>query len=285
MSVVEFNSTLFDLIDEMMGIVDPSPVIQASYAMFKSSNPDTTVAVDAFWEVAKDRKAMIQAKDLEAMADVLRGVVPLPGMVDDVWEALSDDNRGIVSDYITVLFDLAEAVKANETSGDVKEAKDATLYSMYNTILHDFLKLLQNAGDQSIKKGLEKFESVMDAKGASNTMVYAVMLPVMELVLPKHSAFTSEAAILKICLPPSNPVALARKDVVKIGDALFPFDRSLPFSTILGSIASIEDEACREKVATYWHYLKLFTLCIKECPPEAMAMMNGVVRMVHGSLG
>lgn len=280
MSISEFNETLFQLVDEMMGIVDPSPVLKTAYAVFKSSNPDSSVALDAFWDVAKENAEMVKAKNLKAMADVLRKVVPIPGMVDDVWEKLSEENREVVGEYISVLFEIADKIKANQVTDPKKEGSNATLYSMYNSIWKDFLVLLH---DPKFEEAVQKFDSVMAAKGSSNTMVYAVMLPAMELVLPQQK-FESEKDILKLCLPPSNARALVKKDVKKMGNALFPFDRKVPFSTILSTLEKNQDKEVGEKLATYWHYLKLFTVCLKECPPETMGMMNSMVNFVQGSL-
>lgn len=297
MSASEFNETLFQLVDEMMGIVDPSPVIKTAYAVFKGSNTDSCVALDAFWDLAKDEEngRMIAAKDLKAMADVLRGVVPIPGMVDDVWERLSEDNREVVGEYISVLYEIAAKVKSNDpvgatgnagddgTSLPIKEAKDATLYGMYNSIWKDFLMLLQHEHGKALDEAVLKLDHVMTTKGPSNTMVYGVLLPAMELVLPRQR-FESEADIVTLCLPPHNAAALVKKDVNKLDGMLFPFDRKVPFSNMLRLLLDTPDKATRERLGTYWHYLKLFTVCLKECPPEAMGMMDYVVKLVQGSL-
>ena len=285
MSVAEFNTTLFDLIDEMMGIVDASPVLKTAYTVFKGSQQESPVALDAFWDLAKDNEKIVSEKNLKKMADLLKEVVPLPGMVDDVWDKLSEENRDIVGEYIAVLYEIAAKVKSSEeVTAEKKEGSDASLYSIYNKIWTDFLTLCHDQNCAFLEEGVDKFEKVMASKGLSNTMVYAVMLPAMELVLPSTS-ITSEMDILKLCLPPSNPTKLVKKDIPKFGDALFPFDRKVPFSQILEFLVHLENTDVRDKLASYWHYLKLFTMCIQQCPPEAMGMMNGMVKFVQGSLG
>jgi hypothetical protein len=286
MSYSEFNDTLFQLMDEMMGIVDASPVLKTAYAVFKGTNTDSSVALDAFWDVAKDNAELVHTSDLKAMSGVLRDIVPLPGMVDDVWEKLSEDNREIVGEYISALFEIAAKVKATEGTSEseavTKEGKDATLYSMYNSMWKDFLVLLQKF-TPVLSEAVEKINAAMSKKGPSTTMVYAVMWPAMELVLPRQQ-FESEKDILMLCLPPSNAAGLVRKDLKKMEGALFPFDRKVPFSEILEGVLQLDDKALQERLSTYWHYIKLFTVCLKECPPEAMGMMNTMVKFVQGSL-
>ena len=285
MSCLEFNETLFQLVDEMMGIVDASPVLKTAYAVFKGANTDSSVALDAFWDVAKDNVELVANNDVSAMSDVLKEIVPLPGIVDDVWGKLSEENRAIVGEYVAELYSIATQVKAKaqaQAKPDTKEGNDATLYSMYNSMWKDFLVLLMTSVP-AIDEALAKVDAAIAKKGPSTTMVYAVMWPAMELVIPRQQ-FESEADILKLCLPPTNAAGLVRKDVKKMGDALFPFDRKVPFSTILQGLLDVDDTAVQERLATYWHYIKLFTVCLKECPPEAMGMMNGMVKFVQGSL-
>ena len=277
--VKDFNDTLFELTDEMMAIITPSPVITAGYAMFKNmyaANPDNDVAVSAFWDVAKDNEVLIKKKDLKAMADVLRGVIPMPGMVDDLWNALSDENRDVVGDYIAVLFDQAKSIKQNAPSSAAKEETNGTMYQMYNSIWQEFLILLESSlpeGDArraSVGEAVAKLGTVVKEKGETTDMVLAVLHPSMEACLPP--SLLNEGDILKLCLPPSNAQAPARKDKGKLEGMLFPFNRKLPFSDLLDIALGSEKHA--EKLATYWHYIKLFTLCVKECPPEIMGMMN-----------
>lgn len=291
MSCTEFNDTLFQLVDEMMGIVDASPVLKTAYAVFKGANTDSSVALDAFWDVAKDNAELVRTNDLKAMSDVLRELVPLPGLVDDVWDRLSEENRAVVGEYIAELYEIAAKVKKAAAVGtavgtavvnETKEGNDATLYSMYNSMWKDFLVLLQ-AYVEVLREAVDKVDEAIAKKGPSTTMVYAVVWPAMELVIPRQQ-FESEADILKLCLPPSNAAGMVKKDVKKMEGALFPFDRNVPFSRMLQGLLDVDDKEVRERLATYWHYIKLFSVCLKECPPEAMGMMNSMVKFVQGSL-
>lgn len=301
-TVKDFNDTLFELTDEMMGIINPSPLMTTAYSVFKNmyaTDPTNAMAVDAFWEVAKENKELILNKDLQAMAEVLRSVIPMPGMVDDVWNALSEENRGIVGDYISVLYDQAANIKAaapddsvNAAEGDntPKETSDATMYSMYNSIWNDFLLLLQSccaSGHEigsALKEALEKMDKVLSSKGPSNTMVYGVFYPSLEVVLPS-GGLAKESDILALCLPPRNACATLKADRKKLADVLFPFNRKVPFSALLDAVLGAKDQEVREKLATYWHYIKLFTLCVHECPPEVLGMMNQMVAFFQQGSG
>jgi hypothetical protein len=306
--VSEFNTTLFELTDEMVNTIHPSAIMMTAYSVFKqtlAADPQNEVALDAFWEIAKDQADMIQRKDVGAMADLLRTLIPMPGMVDDVLSKLSDENRGIVGDYIAVLYDQASALK-NRNHGDAgsgearaeagaeagaetpaaaakekqKQESNATMYSMYNDVWKEFLLLLVNlvADDDAAKpllqQGLDKMVYVLGEKGASTSMVYAVVAPVLEPVLPE--GLDEDADILKLCMPPSRPLDPLKSDIAKLGEAPFPFYRAMPFSTMLAVLRQGRggDRDARERLATYWHYIKLLTLCLKECPPEVAGMMN-----------
>lgn len=299
-SVKEFNDTLFELTDEMLGIINPSPVMTTAYSVFKNmyaTNPDSQMALDAFWEVAKDSKELISRKDVKAMKDVLLGVVPMPGMVDDVWNALSEENREIVGDYVSVLYEQASKLKAaglatpdaNENDAP-KEENQGTMYSMYNSIWNDFLLLLQSCCSSdddfgnAIKEAVEKLGQVISSKGPANTMVYGVLYPSLETVLPSDG-IAKETDILALCLPPRNASAALKSDRDKLASVLFPFNRKVPFSDLLDAVLRATDNETREKLATYWHYIKLFTLCVHECPPEVLGMMNQMIAFFQQGQG
>jgi len=289
MSVKDFNRTLFDLTDEMVAIIKPSAAIGTAYKVFKNmytANPENDMALNAFWEVAKDKSEMIASHDVTAMADVLRSLIPMPGMVDEAMEALSDENREIVVDYVSVLYDQAAAFQSSREleDTDTKETRTATnMYSMYNEIWHNFLLLLESSEKDDVKKlalsaAREKMETVFAAKGGDTDMVYAVLYSSMKAALPKQ-AITPDADILKLCLPPSDMGATIQKNAKTLKHVMFPFNKNLPFSdllhTALKAIKSKEEHG--EKLGMFWHYIKLFTVCVHECPPEIVGMMNNMV--------
>jgi hypothetical protein len=281
-SVKEFNDTLFELTDEMLTIIKPSTVMTTAYTVFKNmytANSENDMALNGFWDVAKDNKDVIMSHDVSAMADVLRSLIPMPGLVDDVLNALSDENRGIVADYISVLYDQASAIKANAVESPPKEESGSTtMYSMYNDIWRDFLVLLESNCTDADTKGLlaearEKLESVLETKGPTTEIIFAVLYPSMQGILPTHS-IASEADIIRLCMPPSDVSVTVKKNIKSLHNVLFPFNRKLPFSDMLKTVAHGKD---REKLGTFWHYIKLFTLCVNDCPPEIVGMMNQMV--------
>ena len=281
-SVKEFNDTLFELTDEMLTIIKPSTVMTTAYAVFKNmytANSENEMALNGFWDVAKDNKDVIMSHDVSAMADVLRSLIPMPGLVDDVLNALSDENRGIVADYVSVLYDQAAAIKANAVESPTKEESGSTtMYSMYNDIWKDFLVLLESNCADAVTKGLltearEKLESLLEAKGPTTEIIFAVLYPSLEKVLPAHS-IASEADIIRLCMPPSDVLVTVKRNIKSLHNVLFPFNRKLPFSALLETVVHGKD---REKLGTFWHYIKLFTLCVNDCPPEILGMMNQMV--------
>lgn len=283
-SLKDFNDTLFELTDEMLTIINPSPVMTTAYGVFKNmytANPDNDVAVRAFWDVAKDNAELIQKKDVQAMANVLRNVLPMPDLVDEVWNALSDENRAVVGDYVRVLYDqAADIVGTSPTSGlggFRKERKDTTIYSMYNRMWRDFLLLLQSIAPDKVSDGRDKLEYVLHGKGPSTDMPFCVLMPCLELVLPKQ-AIANEADIVKLCLPPSDAVGTLRRDADALRGLVFPFDRTMPFSELLGVAVDPQvPKDKQERAAMFWHYIKLLTVCVQECPSEVVGMMNNMV--------
>jgi len=287
MAVSDFNSTLFDLTDEMMAIINPPAVMGTAYTVFKNmyaANPENDMAVKAFWEVAKENKEMIAKHDVSAMADVLRSLIPMPGMVDDVMKALSDENRDIVADYVSVLYEQAAAIQANLPDVEDKETRTATsMYSMYNEIWRDFLLLLESNCEEGDRKrrivaAREKLQSVLDAKGADTEMVFAVLHASMKAVLPKQ-AISPNADILRLCLPPSDVAGTIKKNAKLLKKVIFPFNRDLPFSDLLETALDALKSKSKdgEKLGAFWHYICLFTVCVHECPPEIQGMMNSMV--------
>lgn len=87
------------------------------------------------------------------MADVLRPLIPAPGLVDDVLDKLSEENRGIVGDYLVVLFDQAKSIMTSEShhanasavAEEKQETDNGVVYSMYNDTWQEFLLHVINA--------------------------------------------------------------------------------------------------------------------------------------------
>lgn len=314
MSVSDFNNTLFELTDEMVKTVQPSTIMMTAYSVFKqtlSADPNNALALDAFWDIAKDQGEMIRGKDVTAMADVLRSIIPMPGMVDDVLGKLSEENRGIVGDYVAVLYDQASAIKSS--GGDAesaslppeaspipipsvppspKEESDATVYLMYNDVWKEFLVLVLQASKAKgstgevrgqLQKALDKLTYVLREKGSATSMVFGVLAPCLSSVLPK--GLEDDTDILGLCMPPSHPIPHLDKDMAAVGTTPFPFCREMPFSAMLNTVKKCPDKETRTKVATYWHYIKLLTLCLQECPPEVAGMMNQIAAMFRQDPG
>lgn len=318
MSVSEFNNTLFELTDEMVKTVEPSAIMMTAYSVFKqtlAADPNNALALDAFWDIAKDQGEMIRGKDVNAMADVLRSIIPMPGMVDDVLGKLSEENRGIVGDYVAVLYDQASAIKSSGGNSEStslpadskeaalpivpppKEESDATVYLMYNDVWKEFLVLALQASKATkakakgptgevrgqLQQALDKLTYVLGEKGSATSMVFGVLAPCLSPVLPKGLA--DDTDILGLCMPPSQPIPALEKDMAALGTTAFPFCREMPFSAMLDTVKKCSDKETRTKVATYWHYIKLLTLCLQECPPEVAGMMNQIAAMFRQDPG
>lgn len=282
--IQQFNATLFELTDEMMSTIQPSPMMSAGYSVFKNmyaSTPETDVALLAFWEVAKDNRELIQKRDTEAMAAVLRNVIPIPGVVDDVWGRLSEENKKVVGDYVYVLYEMAAKLQGKPAEAPAAVAPTTTgptpapgnadaMHKMYNGVWLEFLGLLK-AQDPVFGDGATKLAELVQAKGEGSAVVYGVLLPVLEGVLPRMA---KEADMVALCLPPASVDQALAKDAATMEGHLFPFDRKLGMARLLTTIQGAKPAAAKERLATYWHYLKLFTVCVKECPPEVVAIMS-----------
>lgn len=288
-TVHDFNNTLFELTDEMIAIIKPSTVLTTAYSVFKNmhaTNPGSPVVLQAFWAVAKDNKEVIASQDVTKMAEVLRTLVPVPGMVDEILEALSDENRQIVAEYISVLYDQASTIEIKDIPKEESGASSTTMYSMYNEIWKDFLVHLENACTNPEKKQLvadarEKMAAAVDAKGPSTDMIFAVMFPSLKPVLPKQ-AMDNEADILRLCMPPTDIVPSLKRSVKLLRSVPFPFNRNLPFSDLLSII--LKSKGHVDKLGTFWHYIKLLTMCVNECPPEVLGMMNQMIAFFNQGL-
>ena len=287
--IQQFNATLFELTDEMMSTIQPSAMMSATYSVFKNmyaATPDSDVALVAFWEVAKDNRELIQKRDTEAMAAVLRTVIPVPGVVDDVWGRLSDENKKVVGDYVYVLYEMAAKIHGGAVAAPSAATAAATnagaqgpgaMHKMYNGVWLDFLGMLKDQ-DPVYGEGQAKLAELLKAKGEGSDVVYNVLLPALEPVLP---SMAREADMVAMCLPPASPDKALASDIKALGDQPFPFDRKLGMAKLLTSVQASTPAPTKERLSTYWHYLKLFTVCVKECPPEVVAMMSQMAAMFN----
>eukprot|EP00952_Eustigmatos_sp_NYUAD-ZCMA_P013643 53941-Eustigmatos_ZCMA.PRE.1 len=57
------------------------------------------------------------------MAQVLRGLLPDPSVVDGIWDSLTVDNRETVAEYVQVLYNIASDAGTEEVASPTPKSQ------------------------------------------------------------------------------------------------------------------------------------------------------------------
>lgn len=253
-SVSEFNETLLQLVNEMKKALPQSTELETLYSLLStlfSTNKENTLVYSTFCKHAKENR------DGGDMVEFFKQIIPLPHLVDNVWPRLTDENRKVVIEYVTHLL---ETVHDEETN--IAPESSQAIFMIYNTTWKDLLTLL---GFQEIT---DKIQRLLDVKGADSDILFQIMSSVMDHIIPSEIDLFNESEVMAMLMPSENQDLNIEEDICKVGQMKFPFENALKMEDFL--LLLKEDS----KKALYWHYLKIMTNVVENCPAEICEMMN-----------
>lgn len=284
MTIKEFSTTLLSLMDDLCGTLHDVPQLKAAASMvrpFLSSGVLAGVVLETFWSVAKVHAEAIREHDADALLEVLGSLLPgRSDMARQLWHRLDESNRNVVMQYIETLYGQAKEIHGEEKEQDQPVQDDpsstnrhlpSAVCGLYNRIFLEFLRVLGSPMEASVAK----MEMVLAHQGADTELVFAVMRPLVDQLIPPT---LQEHELLAMVVPPGDALGAVAKDCERVGESRFPLG-NMTMAQMLDCLTQDEESASR--LFSYWHYIKLLTHAIAHCPEPILKTM---AQMVSGFL-
>lgn len=286
-TVRDFNSTVFDLVHELTVIlpgIKEIALVKALTSTLVNNQPDTRLILDKFWVHAQSHGEIIRNGDSRAMLDALKVLVPKPDLVDRIWSRLSGENQEAVCSYVKLLLSQADEINSVSPPPPTPEGPQAQyLYTVYNNMWKEFIGHVRSHTTKEkapLEDTVRRLEELLGVKGQDSDVIHKLLIDSMAPILPDVENL-NEHTLMQYMLPATDPVDTVVKDMSAIGHLKFTLSSELYMRDVLGSILESDDP---NPSATYWHYLKLLTLTLRQCPPELLEIMGNLSRTLMESM-
>jgi hypothetical protein len=312
-NVSTFNSTVLDLINDISTAIpsftDLSVVTTLANGMYKL-DPHNTTVLETFYPYVLEHENLINTRADDAIMSILRSLLPgqYSKTADYIWGELTEENKQAVWAYIELLCQQAHTIKGSkplksattEEKNETNEAKTecttqdkesgisdgSEVFVLYNNVWKEFFTQLKkydnknntdddsnnsnNAWDKCLEamtllsssscqsKFHHEFASILTSSSSPLSKKGRSPTDMISLILPKD-----EAAMRKE----------AKNDSKTIGKRDLPLVESVPIERIL---QTIKQNANVPELPTYWHYIKVLTIILSECPPELAELLSSM---------
>lgn len=278
MSIQEFNSTLIDMINDLASAIpkftDLNIVANLASSMFRL-DPTNTTALDTFYPTMQEHISLIENREEDAILKILQKLLPAQygATATYVWGELSPANKDTMWQYIDLLRDQAIAIKRPPpTQKGLPE--ESELFTVYNNIWKEFLVLLQKS---EIPEKVGRWDTALkclqgyasNATGKRSELHTAVK----ETLAGCLTSIDSPTDIMKLILPKDADSMKEEVDgdYVQLADVPFVLNKDITFGEVLDCVREL---AASQEVLVYWHYLKVLTTVLGECPPQLADLLS-----------
>lgn len=284
-SVSHFNSTVIDLLNDLSNAVpsftDLTVVSTLANGMYKL-DPNNTTILETFYPYVVEHRQLIDKREEEAILSILRGLLPsqYATTADYIWGELTEENRNAVWAYIELMCKQARKIKGDDKQDNANPAvtkkrskgvdNDSELFVLYNNVWKEFLTQIQKhdkTRKETWQECLDSLDSLTERVQlheqfktllASCNLKAKTPTDMMTLILPKdESAMKKEVT----------------QDCKTIGKRSFPLHKSLTFNDVLHVVKTSPKAP---ELPTYWHYIKVLTIVLSECPPELADLLSSM---------
>ena len=273
-NISDFNSTVVDMISDLAtavpGMTDLNVVANLASGMFKL-DPDSTIILDSFYPIITEYSHHLDSQQDETLIQLLKGL--LPGQygesVNLLWDQLSTANKETVWEYINLLKQQADIIKQPSQTEDAQ--LNSSLFELYNKIWKEYLNKLTKLDKKRRNLWKEANENIENITQADPSALHRIMT---EIIDHDKNLIKSTADIMNIIIP-KDPAYIKNeidKDIQgQIGKKPFPLNTDTTFATLLRSTKHHYPE-----LPIYWHYLKVLTTVLAECPPELADLLSSM---------
>ena len=280
MSIKDFNGTVIDMINDLASAIptftDLTIVSSLASGMYRV-DPNNTTIIDTFYPLITEHEKLIENRQESAILEILQNL--LPGQYSTtaayVWEQLSEQNKGVMWDYISTLKD--KAVKIKTVVREPKQVDitdDCELFTIYNNIWKEFFHILIKHDEGNAEKWTKCKERLHDytketkatfhkrVKGHLGMLLSSIKgtKDVMTLIMPKDGVYMKKEV----------EVDLARFETSAESSITEGLIDEVTVPQLLSTILRLKDI---EELPLYWHYIKVMTTFLDNCPPELSAIL------------
>lgn len=277
MGVQEFNKLVVDLVSDLSSALpnfkELTIISNLAMGMYRLDPANTTV-LNTVYSTISEYKPLIESRDEQAVINVLKAT--LPGQYAEtasyVWNELSPENKVTVWEYVDALVVEALGTRSHVPKSEKGIPEDSDMFIIYNNMWKEFLGLLVSVSDENKdvwKSAVKALEEYSDTKNALHKLVVATIAPCLPHI-------TSSSDITSLVLP-KDSVYMDQElatDTEKLKDTNFPLDPSVSFSKVFQTIASVKSK--KPELLVYWHYIKVMTTVLGECPPELAELLSSM---------
>jgi hypothetical protein len=282
----DFNSTVVDLLNDLASALpsftDLTIVATLASGMLRL-DPNNTTVLDTFYPTVVEHASLIDNRDELTTLHLLKSLLPSQYMtsVDAVWEKLTPENKSTVWDYIDTLRQQAQATvekTESESEADLdKIPEDSELFVVYKSVWKEFVLLLQEHCPDMSELWEQSLATLATLKPSElHTSVKTALSPTLQTVKTSRD-------VLNVILPKDEKYM--RKeievDIERLAEdvpfSLSPSTSFQQFVHIVNSVASVSE------VPVYWHYTKVLTSVLGDCPPEMVGLLVSSCSAIVGS--
>jgi hypothetical protein len=313
-TVSKFNSTVLDLINDLSTAIpsftDLSVVSTLANGMYKL-DPHNTTVLETFYPYVLEHENLINTRADDAIMSILRSLLPgqYSKTADYIWGELTEENKQTVWSYIELLCQQAHAIKGskpmksattdkkNETSETSDAEAECTtqekelgisdgseVFVLYNNVWKEFftqLKKYDNKNDNDSNDNNNVWDKCLEAMTSLSSSScqskfhheFASILTSSSSPLSKKGRSATD--MISLILPKDEAAMRkeAKNDSKTIGKRCLPLVESVPIERIL---QTIKLNANVPELPTYWHYIKVLTIILSECPPELAELLSSM---------
>ena len=284
MTVQGFNATIVDMINDLATAIPHSSELSTIASLASgvyALDPNSTSALDTLRPLLKEYETLVNTRDEGAVIKVLQGVIPeqYADSILYIWNELSDENKATLWQYVDLL--KTQALGGVEASSTTKGVPcNSELFRIYNNVWTEFLTLVQKSDTKDSETWERAINNLEVLKTDSLAAVHTrVKEGIQELLTPLQD--TSDVMTLILPRDVTFMCSECQEDLLKINSsAEFPFESSLTVKDFIQVLVNLKDV---KAIPTYWHYVKVLTTVLSNCPPELADILTYLSKEITGT--
>jgi len=281
-TVRDFNCTVVDMLNDLASALpsftDLTIVASLAGGMLRL-DPNNTTVLDTFFPTVIEHAALIDNRDEATTLNLLKSLLPsqYTPSIDTVWNKLTPENKSAIWAYIDTLRTQAQAIVQKTPDPEPETIPETSeLFLIYTSIWKEFILLLkENRESELWTESLQTLETARPLE--LHSTVKTALTPILQRVKTTRD-------VMNVIMPKDEKYM--RKEVEIDIERLpedVPFSLS-PSTTFQQFVREVNDLAASvSEVPLYWHYVKVLTSVLGDCPPEMVNLLVSSCSAIMGS--
>jgi hypothetical protein len=277
----DFNCTVVDMMNDLASALpsftDLTIVASLAGGMLRL-DPNNSTVLDTFYPTVVEHSALIDNRDEATTLSLLKSLLPsqYTPSVDKVWGQLTPENKSAVWAYIDTLRTQAQAI-VEKTPDPETIPETSELFLVYTSIWKEFILLLNEHRESELwTESLQTLNTIKPLE--LHTSMKTALTPILQRVKTTRD-------VLNVILPKDEKYMRKELeiDIERLPeDVAFPLSGSTSFQQF---VREVNELATVGEVPLYWHYVKVLTSVLGDCPPEMVNLLVSSCSAIVGSGG